>query len=222
MHLWDRLIRQVQATLKMSRPSIIYPQLLAFTTLKRNHNFDAITMAPLGTQIVVHGKPNKSKILSPPGIDGWYMGPTWNHYRCHEVYIPRLFDSAILSNSFQSMWLWLRKQRNNKSSIISKNSSTSIGNNQKNNNTVEPLFKELKESIKIPIVNVKCKDLSSSDKTKDNSSAKTKPVKLISNICVREHKYSMRSKIQNPSGSKYHLQGWKSNMYTSKGDRLSG
>ena len=89
VHLWDRLIRQAEATLNMLRPSKKNPQLSAFTVLEGSFNFDATPMAPPGTQVVVHEKPNKRKSWSPLGIDGWYVGPAWDHYRCHEVYIPR-------------------------------------------------------------------------------------------------------------------------------------
>ena len=89
IHLWDRLIRQAEATLNMLRPSKIHPQLSAYTVLEGNFNFDATPMAPPGTQVVVHEKPNNRRSWSAPGVDGWYVGPAWDHYRCHEVYIPR-------------------------------------------------------------------------------------------------------------------------------------
>ena len=44
-------------------------------------------MAPPGNQIVVHKKPRQRATWAPHGVDGWYLGPALNHYRCVRAFI---------------------------------------------------------------------------------------------------------------------------------------
>jgi hypothetical protein len=44
-------------------------------------------MAPPGTRIVVHEKPDQRAIWSPNGVDGWYIGTALDHYRCYRVHV---------------------------------------------------------------------------------------------------------------------------------------
>ena len=161
LHLWDRLIRQAEATLNMLRPSKIHPQLSAFTVLEGNFNFDATPMAPPGTQVVIHKKSNKRKSWSPPGIDGWYVGPAWDHYRCHQVYITRTrafrfsdivgffpVDVALKAKTTQQQIEHIFKKLVN----LYKNQPELL------TKSIELSFQNLKEKIKIPNMDPKTKE----------------------------------------------------------------
>jgi hypothetical protein len=82
MHLWDRLIAQATLTLNLLRPS----RRNAYTMLEGNFNFNKTPLAPPGTKIIIHEKPQQQGSWDPHGIDGWYLGPAMEHYRCYSVY----------------------------------------------------------------------------------------------------------------------------------------
>jgi hypothetical protein len=43
-------------------------------------------MAPPGIKVIAHEKPAKRASWATHGIDGWYIGPTYEHYRCYRIY----------------------------------------------------------------------------------------------------------------------------------------
>ena len=56
---WCRLTTQCDATLNMLRPCCQSPLLSANEALKGSFSFDATPMAPLGTEVLIHMKPNR-------------------------------------------------------------------------------------------------------------------------------------------------------------------
>lgn len=88
MHLWCRLLEQGTMTLCMLRASRINPSLSAFTQLWGNFDFNRTPLAPPGTKVIAHEKPSVRNTWAPHGVDGWYIGPSREHYRCYHVYIP--------------------------------------------------------------------------------------------------------------------------------------
>ena len=57
-------------------------------------------MAPPGTKIVAHTKPNKRDSFGYHGQDGYYVGPALEHYRCVQCYIP-ITRSVIIADTVQ-------------------------------------------------------------------------------------------------------------------------
>ena len=45
-------------------------------------------MAPPGTKIIIHRKPNQRKTWDFHGQLGWYIGSAPEHYRCYRYFIP--------------------------------------------------------------------------------------------------------------------------------------
>jgi hypothetical protein len=43
-------------------------------------------LAPPGTKVIIHKKPDHRGSWSPHGLNGWYVGPAMEHYRAHQVY----------------------------------------------------------------------------------------------------------------------------------------
>ena len=89
MHLWDRLLQQATMTLNLLRPSRRNPRVSAYTMLEGNFDYNRTPLAPPGTKIIVHEKPQQRLSWDPHGTDGWYLGPTMEHYRCHRVFITK-------------------------------------------------------------------------------------------------------------------------------------
>jgi hypothetical protein len=53
-------------------------------------------MAPPGTRIIAHETPGRRRTWAPHGQDGWYIGPSLEHYRCYTVYITKTRSNRIV------------------------------------------------------------------------------------------------------------------------------
>jgi hypothetical protein len=89
MHLWDRLLPQAVMTLNMLRTSRINPKLSAATHIFGQYDFNRAPMAPPRTRIIAHETPSRRRTWAPHGQDGWYIGPSLEHYRCYTVHITK-------------------------------------------------------------------------------------------------------------------------------------
>jgi hypothetical protein len=82
---WCRLTKQCNATLNMLRPCRPNPLLLAYEALEGSFSFNATPMAPLGTEVLVHMKPNRRSTWGYHASKPWYLSLLPNHYRCIQV-----------------------------------------------------------------------------------------------------------------------------------------
>jgi hypothetical protein len=87
MHLWDKLVPQAIITLNLLRTSRINPQLSAYTQVFGQYNFAAHPLAPPGTHILIHEKPDQRASWAPHAVDAWYIGPSLQHYRYHRTWV---------------------------------------------------------------------------------------------------------------------------------------
>ena len=85
---WDRILFQVELTLNLLRSSRVNPRLSAHAYLHGNFDFNKTPLAPPGTKVVVHLKPDQRASWAYHGEEGWYVGPSMEHYRCVKCYIP--------------------------------------------------------------------------------------------------------------------------------------
>jgi hypothetical protein len=88
---WDILMPQADITLNLLRSSRRQPKLSAWSCLNGNFDYNKTPLAPPGTRAVVHVTPAERGNMAPHGVDGWYIGPSLEHYRCHKYYIPSTF-----------------------------------------------------------------------------------------------------------------------------------
>ena len=88
LNLWDRLLPQALLTLNLLRTSNVNPLLSAHAQLFGAYDFTKHPIAPPGTRVIFHVKPNKREPWAPHGTDGWYLGPTFEHYRSWHLYNP--------------------------------------------------------------------------------------------------------------------------------------
>ena len=56
--LWDKLLPQTELTLNLLRQSDIAPVISAWEDFNGTFNFDATPIAPLGSLIIIHTKPD--------------------------------------------------------------------------------------------------------------------------------------------------------------------
>jgi hypothetical protein len=92
---WDRFLSQSVITLNLLRNCRFNPKLSAHTALHSVLDYNKTPLAPLGTKVVIHEKTDKCKTWSTHGIDGWYIGPALEHYRCVDCYIPATHSTRI-------------------------------------------------------------------------------------------------------------------------------
>ena len=86
---WDRLLDQAFLTLNLLRSSRINPKLSAYAQLHGQFDFNATPLAPPGTKVVIHNKPESRASWDLNGQEGWYIGRSPQHYRCVKCFIPR-------------------------------------------------------------------------------------------------------------------------------------
>ena len=85
--LWDKLLEQAVMTLNFLRASRVNPRLSAYEQLNGGFDFNRTPLGPLGCKVIFHEMPSARGSWSPHGVDGYYVGPAMEHYRCYKVWI---------------------------------------------------------------------------------------------------------------------------------------
>jgi hypothetical protein len=77
---WCCLTNQTDFTLNMLWSCCQNPALLVFEALKGSYSFDATPIAPLGTEVPAHHKPNQRSSWGFHELNMWYISPSLQHY----------------------------------------------------------------------------------------------------------------------------------------------
>jgi hypothetical protein len=85
--LWDRLLPQALLTLNLMRGSRINPAHSAWSQIFGPYDFNSVPIAPPGIRVLVHERASTQGTWEPHAVDGWYVGPAMDHYRCYRVFI---------------------------------------------------------------------------------------------------------------------------------------
>jgi hypothetical protein len=88
LQLWDKLTPQVQDTLNMMRASRVDPTKSAYEILNGPYDWNRYPLAPLGCKAVIYEDGDTRGSWASRGVDGWYLGPSKDHYRCDLYFIP--------------------------------------------------------------------------------------------------------------------------------------
>jgi len=86
LNLWCRLLPHAEDTLNLLRTSNLNPNISSYAELYGQFDYNATPIFPPGLKILIHEKPSQRSTWSPRGVEGWYLGPSKEHYRCHRVY----------------------------------------------------------------------------------------------------------------------------------------
>ena len=84
--LWCKLLPQAVLTLNLMRPSNVAPKISAHAYMHGQFNYDAMPLAPMGCAVQLYLKPHRRKTWGKHSVDGWYLGASDKHYRCHKVW----------------------------------------------------------------------------------------------------------------------------------------
>ena len=87
MQLWCQLVPHAECQLNMLRRSVQTPTISSFAHLYGQHNYDAHPFAILGSAVEIHVMPKHRKTWDTHTKSGYYLGPSWEHYRCHDVWV---------------------------------------------------------------------------------------------------------------------------------------
>jgi hypothetical protein len=74
-------------TLNMLRTSQINPNLSAYAQLFGSFDYNKTPLAPLGTNAVIHERPQQRRTFGDHGREGWYIGPAMHHYRHYTIFV---------------------------------------------------------------------------------------------------------------------------------------
>jgi hypothetical protein len=68
LNLWDKLLPQAKITLNILRESRINPRMSSYAQLNGHFDFNRTPMAPPGTRVIAHDKPDQRSSWDPHGI----------------------------------------------------------------------------------------------------------------------------------------------------------
>ena len=85
---WDQLLPQAELTLNLLHLCRLNPNLSAYAYLFGNFNFNKTPLAPAGTKVLIHEKPKQRNSWDYHRVEGWYIGPSLDHYCCVRCYLP--------------------------------------------------------------------------------------------------------------------------------------
>lgn len=87
-NLWDELLDQVDLTLNVLRPCGNIANTSAWDYTCGAYDYKTHPIGPVGAKVLVYESPEERTSFADHGIEGFYVGPAWKHYRCFRVWIP--------------------------------------------------------------------------------------------------------------------------------------
>eukprot|EP00804_Cyclotella_cryptica_P017050 CCRYP_003285-RA/>CCRYP_003285-RA protein AED:0.19 eAED:0.21 QI:0/0/0/1/1/1/2/0/900 len=89
LQLWDTMTEKAIITLNLLCTSRIDPSKSAYHQLHgHRYNWNAYPLAPPGTKAIIYESPTTRTSWGTRGLDAWYCGPAFNHYRNMKFYVP--------------------------------------------------------------------------------------------------------------------------------------
>ncbi len=99
--LWDLLLPHAKNTLNMLCPSRMTPTVSAYTYLWRQHDYSLNPFVPLGCKVEANLVPTSIReTWAPHTTSGFYVGNSWEHYCCHEVFTTDTSHTQMCSTLF--------------------------------------------------------------------------------------------------------------------------
>ena len=68
----------------------------AYEAIEGAYNYHSNPLAPPGCKLIAHETPAQRKTWAAHGVDGFYLGPAMEHYRCHRIYIPSTHSERVV------------------------------------------------------------------------------------------------------------------------------
>jgi hypothetical protein len=90
LKLWEKSTPQVQDTLNLMCASRTNPTIFAYKALNGPYDWNRYPLAPLGCKAVIYKDSNTRGSWALQGIDGWYLGPSRDHYECDIYFVSEM------------------------------------------------------------------------------------------------------------------------------------
>ena len=103
VRLWCRLLCHVEHQLNLLRTSPVDPAMSAFEIMNGKHNYNSNLFALLAYAVKLHVMPSKRKTWEQHTKSGFYVGNSWEHYRCHKVWILDTKNTAVGKTVFSRL-----------------------------------------------------------------------------------------------------------------------
>ena len=87
MHLWDRLLLQIEMTLDMLQVTNIKPWVSAKINLQGQHDYNKMPITPLGFHTMTHNKPERRTLWGPWASKGFYVSTSNKYYQCFWIWL---------------------------------------------------------------------------------------------------------------------------------------
>jgi len=100
MRLWDRLLPQAVVSLNMLRQATKTPTMSAYQYVNGPFDYNATPLGPLGCKVQFHESANRRKTWDPRALTGWYLGTSFEHYRCHKIFCKKTRSERISDTVF--------------------------------------------------------------------------------------------------------------------------
>lgn len=87
LDLFDEILPHVELTINLLRPSSSNGLISAWQSLHGPFDHSAHPLGPPAMKILAYEARDDRGSWGPHGREGWYLGPSLDHYRCHRVWI---------------------------------------------------------------------------------------------------------------------------------------
>ena len=84
---WERVLFRIRLTLNLLWSSRVNHKLCAWAYLYGNYDFNKNPLASIRTRVLIHLEADVRASWQIHGEDGWYVGPSMEHYRCVKWYV---------------------------------------------------------------------------------------------------------------------------------------
>ncbi len=104
MTLWDRLVPQAVLTLNLLRQAKADPKMSAYEFVHGKMDYNKMPLALLGCAVQMHESTNRQKMWDTHSLNGWYLGTSPEHYRCHNIFCTKTRAERISDTVFFQHW----------------------------------------------------------------------------------------------------------------------
>jgi hypothetical protein len=90
-----QLTQQALISLNLLRRSRLNPKISAYQEMHGIFDANRFELHPPGTKVITLDDPSERASFANHGPEGFYVGPSLTHYRCHRIYIPSMKKTRI-------------------------------------------------------------------------------------------------------------------------------
>ena len=161
-------------------------------------DYNKTPLAPPGTKVLVYEPPSLRKTWSAHCVEGWYLGPAPNHYRCHRCFVTKTRSERI-SNTVKFLpHSWRMPTLSSRDAAIEAAEKLAVAlNNPHPASILAPLKVQQKEALEKLAEIFNCAvDFESNDESRVRTKSK------IINPNIESHDKSIRKTTIRPRVSK--------------------